>query len=169
MFGTKYMYKVILVGVLSTLLIACSSEEASSQETNNALFLDVYKGRKCSCCTKWVTILRDQGVVTQSHSESHSELSRIKDKFSVPQNMRSCHTSVSTKNYVFEGHIPAKFIQQFIKNPPENSFGLAVPAMPTGSPGMEFGDMFQPYKIFQLNSDGSVSIYAEVKTMEEQY
>lgn len=169
MFDIKYIYKVILMVAFSSLVIACSDNNSRSNENKGTVFLDVYKGRKCLCCSKWIDIVRSRGIETQSHSESHSELYRIKDKFSVPKNMRSCHTSVSDDNYIFEGHIPAKFIQQFLKQPPENAFGLAVPAMPIGSPGMELGEKFVPYKIFQLNNDGSISVYAEVKTSGEQY
>jgi hypothetical protein len=70
---------------------------------------------------------------------------------------------------VFEGHVPAKYIQQFLASPPDNAIGLAVPAMPVGSPGMEYQDRFMPYKVLQLNKDGTSLVYAHVKYPSQQY
>jgi len=75
---------------------------------------------------------------------------------------------VSTDGFVFEGHIPAKFIHQFLNEKPENAIGLAVPAMPVGSPGMEVGNKFMPYQVLLLKADGSSEIYADVPTAEKQ-
>ncbi len=47
--------------------------------------------------------------------------------------------------------------------------GLSVPAMPLGSPGMEFNDRFQPYEILLLMNDGSSKVYKKVSTYEEQF
>ena len=69
----------------------------------------------------------------------------------------------------FEGHIPAKLIRQFLQNPPANARGLAVPAMPLGSPGMEVRDRFTPYEALQLNQDGSSSVYASINQFEQKY
>jgi hypothetical protein len=41
--------------------------------------------------------------------------------------------------------------------------------MPVGSPGMEVGDKFLPYKILTLMKDGSVQVFKEIKNMNEQY
>ncbi|MFP3354667.1 DUF411 domain-containing protein, partial [Pseudoalteromonas sp. SIMBA_153] len=87
------------------------------------------------------------------------DVSLFKERYSVPQQMRSCHTTVTTDGYVFEGHVPAKYMAQFLKNPPSDAIGLAVPSMPVGSPGMEYQDKFMPYKVMQLNKDGSTAIY----------
>ena len=96
-------------------------------------------------------------------------MSRVKDKYGVEPQYRSCHTALSQDGFVFEGHIPAKYIQQFLENPPEGVLGLSVPAMPIGSPGMEVDERFQPYLVLQLNVDGSVTTFAEVNTYEEQF
>jgi hypothetical protein len=81
----------------------------------------------------------------------------------------SCHTAISTDGFVFEGHIPAKYIQTFLANRPQNVIGLAVPAMPAGSPGMEMGDRFSPYKVLLLNKDGTYSTFSNVENQKEQY
>ena len=71
--------------------------------------------------------------------------------------------------FAFEGHIPAKFIQQFLSEEHPNAIGLSVPAMPVGSPGMEVGDRFMPYNVLILFKDGTSKVYAKVKTYEEQF
>ncbi len=129
--------------------------------------LTVYKSRSCKCCQKWVNHIEEHGFAADVSNVTL--MSRIKDKYGVALNYRSCHTALSPDGFVFEGHIPAKFIQQFLDNIPEGAIGLSVPAMPIGSPGMEVGDQFRPYLILQLNDDGSATTYAEVNTYEEQF
>jgi len=34
---------------------------------------------------------------------------------------------------------------------------------------MEMGDRFTPYSIFLVKNDGSVEVYAEIKSKEDQY
>ncbi len=82
--------------------------------------------------------------------------------------MQSCHTAVTTDGYVFEGHVPAKHMAQFLKNPPSDAIGLAVPGMPVGSPGMEYQNQFMPYQIMQINKDGTTSVYADVESPQQQ-
>lgn len=76
---------------------------------------------------------------------------------------QSCHTTVSSNDYVFEGHIPAKFIEKFLSENHPNAIGLTVPGMPLGSPGMEFDNRFMPYDILIMYSDGSSKVYAEIR------
>ena len=101
--------------------------------------------------------------------EHPQDLSAKKDELGVPARARSCHTAVSKQGYVFEGHIPAKYVQQFLQSPPENALGLVVPAMPVGSPGMEVGNKFMPYDIFVFNKDGSSNVYASVTQAGDQF
>ncbi|MGB1058644.1 MAG: DUF411 domain-containing protein, partial [Ketobacter sp.] len=77
--------------------------------------------------------------------------------------------AVSKQGFVFEGHIPARYIQQFLANPPEGAFGLAVPAMPVGSPGMEVNERFMPYQVLLLKKDGSTEVFAAVENAAQQY
>nr|WP_235781958.1 hypothetical protein [Shewanella vesiculosa] len=45
--------------------------------------------------------------------------------------------------------------------------GLTVPAMPVGSPGMEYQDKFMAYQVLLLKNDGSSQVYAQVNSLEE--
>lgn len=126
----------------------------------------VYKDANCGCCKEWVGYAEGHGLnATTQHPK---DLSLFKDRYGVPQQMRSCHTTVTTDGYVFEGHVPAKYMAQFLGNPPAQAIGLAVPSMPVGSPGMEYQDKFMPYKVMQLNNNGSTQVYAAIESPQQQ-
>jgi hypothetical protein len=126
----------------------------------------VYKDANCGCCKEWVGYAEGHGL--NATAQNVEDVSLFKERYSVPQQMRSCHTTVTTDGYVFEGHVPAKYMAQFLKNPPNDAIGLAVPSMPVGSPGMEYQDKFMPYKVMQLNKDGSTEVYAAIESPQQQ-
>ncbi len=126
----------------------------------------VYKDANCGCCKEWVGYAEGHGL--SATAQDVTDLSLFKERYGVPQQMRSCHTTVTTNGYVFEGHVPAKYMAQFLASPPTDSIGLAVPSMPVGSPGMEYQDKFMPYKVMQLNKDGSTQVYAAIESPAQQ-
>ncbi|MDG1733268.1 MAG: DUF411 domain-containing protein [Thalassotalea sp.] len=161
--------------LLLVLTTACSDvsttksvqHSPNSDEKIELSTLNVYKSPTCVCCSKWIKHIEKHGFQSKTHNVDN--LSAIKEKHGIPVNLRSCHTAISKNGFVFEGHVPAKFIQQFLNNPPANALGLSVPSMPLGSPGMEVDDKFMPYRVILLKSDGQHEIYKEVKTYEEQF
>ncbi|MCG8381781.1 MAG: DUF411 domain-containing protein [Gammaproteobacteria bacterium] len=126
----------------------------------------VYKSPTCGCCAEWVNHIEDAGF--HPAVKHPNNLNTIKQQFNIAPEYQSCHTAVYGE-HVFEGHIPVKFIQKFLENPPSGATGLAVPAMPLGSPGMEADHRFTPYIVYQLDMDGEPTVYATVSRMEEQY
>ncbi|MFT4907140.1 MAG: hypothetical protein ACI978_001215 [Oleispira sp.] len=171
----KSVSSLLLLSVLFSVLSACSKPNTDSQIGNSkigdshqeAAILEVYKHPGCGCCGKWIDHLNESGLTTGIHNSK--KLAEFKEEKGIAPKFRSCHTAVSKDGYVFEGHIPAKFIQQFLNEKPAGAIGLSVPGMPLGSPGMEVGTKFAPYQVLQLNADGSSSIYASVKNSQEQY
>ncbi len=125
--------------------------------------LTVYKTPTCGCCGKWVDYMEDAGFnVTVRELR---DMSSVKRDAGLPPTHQSCHTAIAADGgYVFEGHIPAKFVKAFLAEPPAGARGLVVPAMPVGSPGMEYGNQFAPYDVFLLKADGAVEVYARVNT-----
>ena len=126
----------------------------------------VYKDVNCGCCKDWIEHAQNNGLTATS--QHPKDLSLFKDRYGVPTEMRSCHTAVTTDGYVFEGHVPAKYVAQFLANPPAQAIGLAVPGMPKGSPGMEYQGQFAPYQIMQINKDGTNQVYADIESAEQQ-
>ncbi|HFB66437.1 MAG TPA: DUF411 domain-containing protein [Aeromonadales bacterium] len=164
--------KFIFFIAVSVILLISSYSQGSDISTVESspksaiTSLNVYKRANCSCCNKWASYMRENGFQIKVHSLDN--LSTIKARYNISQDLRSCHTSASTNGFVFEGHIPAKFIKQFLNNVPENASGLALPAMPLGTPGMEYGSRFNPYIIYLTHIKGIKSIYADVISKEEQ-
>jgi len=159
-----------LVLISTTLLVFAACSEASVKPKNSLSttnVLTVYKRAQCGCCGKWIAHVRSNGFHTVTQNQN--DLSDIKEKFSIDRKLRSCHTSISEEGFVFEGHIPAKYIRKFLDEKPDGARGLAVPGMPTGTPGMEYRDMHQPYKIYLLKVDGTTETYAEVNSAKEQF
>lgn len=157
-----------LVTALATLLAVSTSVIASESSTIEAqtMVLDVHKSPTCGCCSGWVKHMEESGFKT--HANHPQNLTDLKNQMGVPANARSCHTAISQQGYIFEGHIPAKFIEKFLMNPPKNAKGLIVPAMPVGSPGMEYNHQFMPYSVLLLNEDGTLSPYAKINSPQDQ-
>lgn len=150
-----------------------TSEQASEQEPDQASLatslplLDVYKRASCGCCNSWIDHLKTEGFQTKTHNVV--DLSALKIDNNIQPAYHSCHTAISPDGYVFEGHIPARYIEQFLREKPEGAIGLAVPGMPMGSPGMEYDNQFSPYAVLLLMKDGSSKVYARVTTSDAQY
>ncbi len=150
--------------VLNEQTIAISPVAESATQLH---LLEVYKSPTCSCCEKWLEHVDQHGFISKSHNQTN--LATFKSEKGIAPEYRSCHTAVSKDGYVFEGHVPAKFIHLFLAKPPVDAIGLSVPAMPIGTPGMEVGDKFMPYQVILLKSDGSYDIYAELNSYQEQF
>jgi hypothetical protein len=152
-------------------MAACSDASKIAEELTprqgSVVTLDVYKSATCGCCTKWVDHIQLDGFSANIHHSA--DINAIKNKYNIAPKYQSCHTAVSSQGYVFEGHIPSRFISQFLENPPNGSLGLSVPGMPMGSPGMEVGGRFMPYQVLLLKENGSTEVFAVVDTAEEQY
>jgi hypothetical protein len=173
------MSKKLIITIISTiailLLSSCSkaSEQTAVQaaeksaQSNLNQILQVYKNPNCGCCKKWISHINQAGFKTETHDRS--DISELKQDKGIAPRYRSCHTAISANGFVFEGHVPAKFIKQFLLEKPKGSFGLSVPAMPVGTPGMEMGDRFMPYQVLLLKKDGSSEVYAFVQSSKEQY
>lgn len=146
---------------------ATGSESGLIQQLTVGPTLNVYKSPTCGCCGDWINHIEASGFNTVVYHSA--DLNQLKSDRGISPAHQSCHTAISDEGYVFEGHIPAKYVQQFLNNPPEDAIGLAVPAMPVGSPGMEMGDQFSPYEVLLLRKDGSSEVFARVDVLEDQY
>jgi len=87
------------------------------------------------------------------------DLAPIKGQHGVPASLRSCHTGV-VDGYAIEGHVPADLIDRLLRQRPKIA-GLAVPGMPTGSPGMEApGRAAERYQVFAFDRSGKTTVFA---------
>lgn len=115
-----------------------------------------HKSPYCGCCTEWTKHMQDEGFTVSE--KLHENMNPIKQQLGITPELASCHTA-EIGDYVFEGHIPAEDIKAFLANPPRNAKGLAVPGMPMGSPGMEYGNEKDEYSVYAFNEKGQVFEY----------
>lgn len=120
--------------------------------------LHVRKTPGCSCCDAWADHLRSHGLTVTV--EGDPDLASFKDEMGIPEDLRSCHTAVAD-DYTIEGHVPAEDVLRLFEERPEIS-GIAVPDMPTGSPGMDMTDA-QPdaYQVVAWRRDGRRTIWSD--------
>lgn len=158
----------------SVILAGCNDSEAQSAGEGAragtelaSTELELFKSPTCGCCESWLEHARKYAFSAIVHDTE--DMAGVKQRLGIAPVYRSCHTAVSKEGFVFEGHVPARLVQQFLANPPANALGLAVPGMPLGSPGMEMGDRFTPYPVLLLKQDGSHTPYAEIDEPSQQY
>jgi hypothetical protein len=63
--------------------------------------------------------------------------------------------------YAIEGHVPVREIMRLLKEKPA-AIGLAVPAMPLGSPGMDgpaYGGRKDAYNVLLLTKGADASVF----------
>ncbi len=106
---------------------------ASTTAAALAAEMTVYKSPYCGCCAAWVTHVEDAGHTVKVVNTE--DMDQVKQTLGVPGSLHSCHTAV-VDGYLIEGHVPVADIDRLLAERPEAK-GLAVPGMPTGSPGME--------------------------------
>ncbi len=128
--------------------------------------LSVHKNPNCGCCSVWVEHTQQHGF--SAKVQNHVNLNALKAELGIPTGLQACHTSVSSEGFVFEGHIPARYITQFLAEKPSGARGLIVANMPMGSPGMDMGNGFQAYDILLLLNDGSTDVYATITSKAQQ-
>jgi hypothetical protein len=117
----------------------------------------MFRDAGCGCCLKWLELVKSSfgAKVTVVNA---TDMDAVKDKQGVPAALRSCHT-VLVGGYVIEGHVPAREIARLLKEKPKGVKGLAVAGMPTGSPGMEYRNIRDAYKVMTFGPRGQ-RVYA---------
>lgn len=154
------MIKKYLLTIICALSMSVFATDILNQSTSSETRLLVHKTPTCGCCKQWVKHIKNNGFMVDT--KDHQNLEDIKNTYKIEPQYRSCHTAVSSDGFIFEGHIPGRYIAQFLTENHTNAIGLSVPGMPLGSPGMEVGDRFTPYKVLILFKDGTSEIYGEV-------
>jgi hypothetical protein len=145
----------ILVGTLLLTTPAVSLAQAATRLEARQLSLagqqaTVFKSPSCGCCEGYIAFLREHGVEVTVVS-SDDALAKAKAEHSVPLDAQSCHT-VLLGGYVVEGHVPLAALEKLLAEQPDLT-GIAMPGMPTGTPGME-GPQFGPLNVVGFGEAG---------------
>ena len=125
---------------------------------DNRVKITIYKSPTCSCCEEYITYLKNKDFRVEVVNTQ--DMLSIKEKYQIPPEMESCHTSV-IGDYFIEGHMPVEAIQKLLEERPQIS-GIALPGMPAGSPGMGGGIKKDPFEI-QALTNGQMSEFMTIK------
>jgi hypothetical protein len=140
--------KTLIISII-IILSFCLSVSANQS-------VEVFKTLSCGCCDGYVLFLEEEDFkVKQTDMRS---LHSIKKRYNIPLEMQSCHTTILGK-YFIEGHVPLEAINKLLKEQPDID-GIALPGMPTGTPGMP-GEKEEPFVIYQL-IDGKSSVFMTI-------
>ncbi len=153
--------KIIMVGFLLGMVLfvtGCAEEKKVNLPTDIlSKPLTVLKEESCGCCGEYVQYLTENGFAVTVNEIT--DMIPIKEKYEIPTAMRSCHTTL-VDGYVVEGHVPLEAVEKLLTEKP-NINGIALPGMPSGSPGMS-GQKEEQFVIYSLNKDGSVAEFMRI-------
>ncbi|MDD2913036.1 MAG: DUF411 domain-containing protein [Candidatus Pacebacteria bacterium] len=150
---TTKIVSLILFAVLVVVGFSFFSNFSSSEENeNNAKKekITVYYSQTCGCCAEYLSYLKKSGFEVDARQTR--DMLSIKEQYQIPTEMESCHTSI-VGDYFVEGHIPTFIIEKLLLEKPLLS-GIALPGMPSGSPGMP-GFKAGKWTIYGLNEGAS--------------
>lgn len=146
----KLLVVYFVAAVIISLFVTTGAEAASE-----ALEITVYRNPSCSCCGGWMDHLTAQGF--QPRNVLTPDMNALKEQYRVPNDFASCHTAV-INGYVIEGHVPADDIKRLIAEQLDVA-GIAVPGMPIGTPGMESGNVREPFTVFSFDEQGNAQAF----------
>ncbi len=130
---------------------------ASNTRYTGVKEITVYRTPTCGCCSGWIEHMKQEGF--QVTDIKTTEIEKIKQQYNLPAGLESCHTSIAD-GYVIEGHIPALEVKRLLTEKPDVA-GIAVPGMPLGTPGMEAGDIKEPFQVLAFNQKGEIQVFQE--------
>lgn len=119
--------------------------------------VEVWKSPDCGCCKDWIAHLEANGFRTRTHDTGNTD---ARARLGVDIRYGSCHTA-QAGGYAIEGHVPAREIRRLLQERPV-AIGLAVPAMPLGSPGMDgpaYGGRKDAYDVLLLTKGAGARVF----------
>ncbi len=143
MLKTVAKVTLLLIGVLILGLLL--KPDKNPKNTTNLPEITLYRSPNCGCCVEYVKYLQRRGFKVNVNVVDN--ITVIKEGFSVPKVLESCHTS-KIGNFIVEGHVPVEAILKLLEEKPAIS-GIALPGMPPASPGMP-GVKKEPFVIYSF-------------------
>ena len=155
-----FIFGFIIVILIGVLFFVFSSKNVSSYEAISSFEGDmtIYKSGSCGCCDVYSSYFKSKGN-SNLNVVDLADLGETKGKYGIPSAMGSCHTTV-IGGYFIEGHIPLQAVNRLLTEKP-NIKGIAMPGMPSGSPGMP-GAKIGDFVIYAVSNDGSYSEWMRI-------
>ena len=154
---TRRTWLAAVAGTLVGGLLAGMVRPTVAHAVAVAIPVTVYKDKSCGCCTKWVAHLASNGF--SPTVKNRNDMVALKDSLGIPVALRACHTAVAGR-YLIEGHVPAADVKRLLATAPKTVLGLAVPDMPSGSPGMEMAGRADRYDVIAFVQGGQSHVFA---------
>jgi hypothetical protein len=125
-------------------------------KTDDRYEITVYRSASCGCCKGWINHLKDHNFDVIDIAVD--DVNKFKLQFNVPSQAASCHTAI-VNGVTIEGHVPAQDIKRLLTDKGDIKL-LAVPAMPSGTPGMDTaGAPKDQFRVYSLSQDEQVGVY----------
>ena len=127
----------------------------SNQLQGAAARIERWSNVGCGCCDLWAKHQQDARFDVVQHKVD--DVSVMRRKLRMPEKYAGCHVA-RVGRYAIDGHVPAVDIFRLLREQPP-AIGLAVPDMPTGSPGMERAGQSDPYRVLLIGQDGNATVF----------
>ena len=156
----KILILGFVIALIGVLFFAFSSKNVNSYEAVSSYEEDIiiYKSESCGCCDVYSNYFKGKGN-SKTKVVNLQDLQALKNKYKIPVNMNSCHTTI-IGDYFIEGHIPLEAVNRLLTEKP-NIKGIAMPGMPSGSPGMP-GAKNEDFVVYSVDYDGSYSEWMRI-------
>ena len=150
----KTIFGVLILAIVSPAL--AGDKHWLEGITDERYEITVYRSEFCGCCKGWISHLQDHNFdVTDITVE---DMNPIKQKYQVPANAASCHTA-EVNGVVIEGHVPAQDIKRLLATEHDTHL-LTVPAMPSGTPGMDMpGARKDAFDVLSVSREGETEVF----------
>lgn len=146
------IFAIVLVLIVATIFIL-RADPSEGYESFDQLEGVVYTSFSCGCCDIHASYMqRNTNMAVDVKKMDPYQLDSMKEGWEIPSNLRTCHTTL-IGDYFVEGHVPLEAINKLLLEQPDIK-GIALPGMPSGSPGMP-GAKTQDFVITAINNDGT--------------
>ena len=149
---------VAAIGISVAGCLGDGTDEWGDDETLTLSSATQYQRPNCACCDVYADYLQDH-LDEELEVTVTDDLTSVKEEYDLPTDLRSCHT-VELDDYVVEGHMPVAVIATVLDEEPDID-GIALPGMPTGSPGMG-GEKDETWRVYGIRTGERPVVYTEI-------
>lgn len=148
-----------------TALVAATAARGGSAFAETPRQLRVWRDPNCGCCSGWLQHMRGAGFQVEDNLVASAAPARR--LLGIPSDLLSCHAA-AVGGYALEGHVPAEAVLRLLAERPAGVRGLAVPAMPIGSPGMEVpGQPDDAYDVVAFDGGSGRHVYMRFRGRQQ--
>ena len=156
----KIFFVISIIFVLGILFFSFFNGNVSGFATLSSFNeeMTLYKSGSCGCCDVYSNYFKGKGN-SNVKIVNLEDMSSVKSNYKIPSQLESCHTLL-IGDYFVEGHVPLEAVEKLLMEKPAVA-GIAMPGMPSGSPGMP-GTKRGDFIIYSVNNDGSYEEFMRI-------